>query len=124
MPNLTLEGIGTFEVPEGKRLVKAIEDSGVAILHRGGGHAKCTTCRVLFIEGEPKVRTQAERDRLTEKGESGVRLSCQCLVEGDMHVRVIHTLESIGLDNPGDEPADEITPEPVWIPLEGQDGLS
>lgn len=118
MPNLTIEGVGTFEVPEGKRLVKAIEDCGVAILHRCGGHAKCTTCQVSFIEGEPKVRTQAERDRLAEKGAHGTRLSCQCLVEGDMHVRVIHTLESTGLDSPGDEPADEITPEPVWILLE------
>jgi ferredoxin len=118
MAKLKVEGYGTFEVPQGKRLVKAIEDSGVDILHRCGGNARCTTCRVEFIAGEPQQQTVAERDRLLEKGASGIRLSCQCLVKEGMHVRVIYTLQSTGLDSPGDEPADEITPEPVWIPLE------
>lgn len=118
MPKLTIQEHGTFEVPEGKRLVKAIEDSGVNILHRCGGYARCTTCRVEFLEGQPQQRTAAERDKLKEKGESGIRLSCQCLVEGDMSLRVVHTLESSGLDNPGDDPEDHITPDPVWVPLE------
>ena len=118
MVTLTIEDYGTFDVLQGKRLVKAIEDAGVDILHRCGGFARCTTCRVEFIEGEPQKRTVAERDKLREKGESGIRLSCQCLVEDGMRVRVINTLQSTGLDSPGDEPADEITPEPEWIPLE------
>lgn len=117
MPKLTIEGHGEFEVPQGKRLVKAIEGSGVDILHRCGGNARCTTCRVEFLEGEPDRRTVAERDKLKEKGESGIRLSCQCLVEGDMHLRVINTMTSTGLDDPGPEPADEITPEPEWVDL-------
>lgn len=118
MAKLTIEGYGSFDVLQGKRLVKAIEDLGVDILHRCGGYAKCTTCRVEFIEGEPQQRTVAERDKLREKAESGIRLSCQCLTEDGMHVRVINTLQSTGLDSPGDEPADEITPEPEWIPIE------
>ncbi len=119
MANLTLEGVGTFDVTEDTRLVKAIEDSDLAILHRCGGHAKCTICRVSFIAGEPRYRREAERVTLAEKGASGIRLSCQCLVEGDMYIHGIHTLQSTGLDSPGDEPANVITPEPVWIPLEG-----
>jgi ferredoxin len=117
MAKLTVEGVGTFDVPEGKRLVRAIEDVGVDILHRCGGYARCTTCRVEFIAGEPQRRTVAERDKLKEKGEAGIRLSCQCLVEGDMTVRVLNTLQSTGLDSPGDTPEDEITPEPQWVPL-------
>ncbi len=118
MPKLAIEGIGEFEVPEGKRLVGAIEDSGVDILHRCGGYAKCTTCRVEFLEGEPQMRTAAERDKLKERGESGIRLSCQCLIEQDMHVRVIHTLQNTNLDNPGATPEDTITPEPECVPLQ------
>jgi ferredoxin len=118
LPKLTVEGFGTFDVSEGRRLVKAIEDNGVDVLHRCGGYAKCTTCRVEFISGEPELRTAAERDKLREKAVSGVRLYCQCLVENDMTVRVINTLESSGLDSPGDEPEDSITPEPEWVPLE------
>ena len=37
MPRLEVEDVGTFDVPEGKRLVLAIEeDAGVDILHDGG----------------------------------------------------------------------------------------
>jgi ferredoxin len=118
MPKLAIQGVGEFDVPEGKRLVRAIEDSGVNILHRCGGYAKCTTCWVEFLDGEPKMRTVAERDKLKERGESGVHLSYQCLVEQDMHVRVIHTLQSTNLEDPGATPEDQITPEPEWIPLE------
>ena len=118
MPKLTVEGVGEFEVPEGKRLVRAIEDSGVDILHRCGGFAKCTTCRVEFLGGEPQLRTAAERDKLKERGEVGVRLSCQCLVDQDMHVRVIHTLQTIDLDDPGPTPEDNITPEPEYVSLQ------
>lgn len=118
MPKLTIEGVGSFDVPGGKRLVRAIEDSGVDILHRCGGFARCTTCRVEFLEGEPAMRTAAERDKLKERGESGVRLSCQCLVEHDMRLRVIHTLQSTNLEDPGATPEDAITPDPEWVPLQ------
>lgn len=57
MPTLTVEGFGSVEVEAGKRLVLAIEqDAHVDILHACGGNARCTTCRVEFIEGEPRRR--------------------------------------------------------------------
>ena len=65
MPTLTVEGYGTFEVPDGKRLVLAIEqDAQVDVMHACGGNARCTTCRVEFIDGEPAKRTAAEKDVL------------------------------------------------------------
>ncbi len=55
MPELEVEGVGKFDVPEGKRLVLAIEeDAGVDILHRCGSYARCTTCRIEYLEGEPE----------------------------------------------------------------------
>ncbi len=89
MPKLTVDGVGTFEVPAGKRLVNAIEqDAGVDILHACGGFARCTTCRVEFIEGEPLTHTVAEQEKLAAKGLTGVRLSCQILCDHEMAVRV------------------------------------
>jgi ferredoxin len=116
MPKLTVEGYGTFEVPDNKRLVRAIEqDAGVDILHACGGFARCTTCRVEFIEGEPKRQTVAERDRLAQRGLTGVRLSCQILCDHDMTVRAISRLEGSGRPDPGPTPHDEVTPPPQWI---------
>jgi len=115
MPELTIEGHGTFEVEEGTRLVHAIKEAGVNILHRCGGYAKCTTCRVEFLAGEPDEMSAAERDKLAEKAEQGYRLSCQLYVNQDMTLRVINTLESTGLEDPGDTPEADITPEPDWV---------
>jgi ferredoxin len=116
VPNLTVEGAGTFDVPQGKRLVLALaQDAGIDQLHACGGHARCTTCRVEFVEGEPERMTVAERDVLQARGLTGVRLSCQILCDHDMTVRAISRLAGSGRKDAGAEPAPQIEPEPVWI---------
>lgn len=115
MPTLQVDGFGTFDVPDGKRLVLALEDeAGVDQLHACGGNCKCTTCRVEFVEGEPTQMTVAEKEKLAERGLSGVRLSCQILCDHDMHVRAISRLEGSGRPDPGPRPELDIHPEPEW----------
>jgi ferredoxin len=117
VPRLEVEGAGAFEVPENKRLVLAIEeDAGVDILHRCGSYAKCTTCRIEYLEGEPEKMTKAEVEVLESRDLLGqVRLSCQALCDYDMKVRVLMTVSSTGLDGPGPKPQREITPPPEWV---------
>jgi ferredoxin len=114
VPKLGIQDAGTFEVEEGKRLVLAIEeDAGVDILHRCGAYAKCTTCRVEFLDGEPGRMTEAEREVLESRNLLGeVRLSCQSVCDHDMKVRVLMTVTSTGLDGPGNKPEPEINPPP------------
>ena len=107
MPKLTVEGYGTFDVPQGKRLVLATEqDAGVDILHACGGNARCTTCRVEFLAGEPAQTTEAEKNKLAERGLTGVRLSCQIVVDHDMSIRAISRLEGSGRADAGGTPAE------------------
>jgi ferredoxin len=116
MPKLTVEGFRTVDVDPGKRLVLAIEqDAGVDILHACGGNARCTTCRVEFISGEPATMTKAEKTKLEERGLSGVRLSCQIVLDQDMTVRAISRLEGSGRPDPGKTPEPTIQPPPEWI---------
>lgn len=115
MPKLTVEGYGTFDVAADKRLVLAVEqDAHVDIMHACGGNARCTTCRVEFIDGEPSRMTVAEKAVLTAKGVTGVRLSCQILCEHDMSVRAISRLEGTGRPDPGRTPEEAITPPAEW----------
>lgn len=107
MPKLTVEGRGTYEVPSGKRLILAlIDEAGTDQLHACGGNARCTTCRVEFVAGEPASMTPAEKSLLEARGLTGVRLSCQILCEEDMEVRVISRLEGSGRKDAGTRPAD------------------
>src|SRR3954468_22724155 len=118
MPKLNVEGVGEWEGGAGKRLVRAlVEDAGIDQLHACGGNARCTTCRVEFISGEPTKMTVAERDVLKARGLSGVRLSCQIVCDHDMTVRAISRLEGSGRKDAGSEPAAEIEPPPVWVDL-------
>ena len=115
MPTLTVEGFAPVEVETGKRLVLAIEqDAKVDVLHACGGNARCTTCRVEFVAGEPDTMTVAERQVLAAKGATGVRLSCQIICDHDMTVRAISRLTGSGRPDPGPTPATTITPPPVW----------
>ncbi|MBZ0284400.1 MAG: (2Fe-2S)-binding protein [Anaerolineae bacterium] len=116
MPTITLPDGLTIDAPHGKRLVLALEDGGVDILHRCGGNAKCTTCRVQFAAGEPTRMTIAERDRLADGGLIGqVRLSCQIPCEHDMVLKMTNRLAGSQYENAGDRPKDTITPEPIWV---------
>jgi ferredoxin len=117
MPKLTVEGFPTVEVDAGQRLVLAIEErAGVDVLHACGGNARCTTCRVEFISGEPEMMTVAERTVLAARSVTGVRLSCQIPCDRDMTVRAISRLTGSGRPDPGPKPAAEITPPPQWVP--------
>ena len=115
MPKLTVEGVGTFEIEASKRLVLALEqDAKIDQLHACGGRARCTTCKVEFVEGEPEKMTVAERNVMAAKGLTGVRLSCQILCDHDMTVRAISRLEGSGRADAGGTPSAAIEPVPEY----------
>lgn len=97
MHRIELEGIDAdVTAEEGRRLVLAIEDAGIDILHRCGGNARCATCRVEILEGEPGPITEAEAarlERVTGRSENS-RLSCQVQVRGDLKVRILRRLST------------------------------
>jgi ferredoxin len=103
----TAEGTRIIEAPAGKKLVLAIEDSGIDILHRCGGNARCTTCRVELLAGDPGPMQELERDRLAVEADlaDNIRLSCQIRLDQDLKVRVINQASVRGID-PGPRPLD------------------
>ena len=104
----TANGLIETEAPAGKKLVLVIEDAGVDILHRCGGNARCTTCRVELLEGDPGPMGELEQNRLAIEQElaPNTRLSCQIHVQSDLKVRVINQASVRGID-PGPRPLDE-----------------
>ena len=99
---------------EGRRLVLAIEDAGIDILHRCGGNARCATCRVEVLDGEPGEVTPAEETKLaTVSGRlPSTRLSCQVQVRGPLTVEVVRRLsQNPDMADPG--------PRPIEWPVDG-----
>jgi len=105
---VTAAGTQIVDAPQGKKLVLVLEDAGIDILHRCGGNARCTTCRVEVLEGEPGPMGELERNRLAMEAElaDNVRLSCQIRVNSDLKVRVINQASVRGMDA-GPRPLDE-----------------
>lgn len=115
MPKLIIENVGEFDVPAGRRLIKAILDTGADQHYSCGGQAKCTTCRVQFVAGEPTQVTQAELDLIAAgkfQPAAGEHLSCQCEVNADMTIRLL--VPKPPAKQPA-IPADTIEPTPVWV---------
>jgi len=116
MPKITIKDGKSFDVDAGTRLVLAIKDSGIDILHRCGGYAKCTTCRVALHDGEPSTMTRAELEKLEEQGNLGnFRLSCQIACDAAMTVEPLMRVSTTEMDDAGNRPEDQITPDPEWV---------
>ena len=92
MPKIEAEtATGTWPSrrPKSKKLVLAIEDQGIDILHRCGGNARCTTCRVEILAGDPGDMGELERNRLAIETDlaANIRLSCQIRINDDLKVQ-------------------------------------
>lgn len=78
------------EVEEGDFILDSSKQAGIPHTHICGGAARCSTCRVLVVEGLANCgdRNAAERaisDKL--RFEPSIRLACQTQVLGDITVR-------------------------------------
>ena len=106
MPLITVDGEKSFDVPVGQKLVLAIEDAGIDILHRCGGNARCTTCRVEIVSGDAPPMEDVERDCLeTPEMIAQYRLSCQLRVASDLSVKIWGRAAEKGM-TPGSRPED------------------
>ncbi len=78
------------EVKKNKTILETSLQAGIPHAHACGGHARCSTCRVLVLNGlahcEPRnASEQRLADRLHFSPE--IRLACQTCISGDIKVR-------------------------------------
>ena len=94
MPTIQFEDT-EIECERGANLREVLLDAGVSVYNGRAkylncrGHGSCGTCAVE-IDGEVSEPTTVEKTRLSvppHDPDSGLRLSCQTTVEGDLTVR-------------------------------------
>jgi adenylate cyclase len=74
-----------IEANEGETILLAALRAGIAHAHLCGGSARCSTCRVIIIEGlENCAPRNAEEQSIAEmlRFDPKVRLACQTVVTG------------------------------------------
>jgi ferredoxin/hemoglobin-like flavoprotein/tRNA A-37 threonylcarbamoyl transferase component Bud32 len=76
--------------PEGATLLDVSLGAGISHYHACGGNARCSTCRVVVVEGRDSLspRTEAEQQIATRrKWPVTTRLACQARVRGPVTVQ-------------------------------------
>ena len=65
-------------------------EHGFDVAHICNGNARCSTCRVLVLEGDLPARNEAEEELADHLGfPSHIRLSCQLQADRDMRLRCV-----------------------------------
>jgi adenylate cyclase len=85
---ITFEDQQVIAGGENKNVLEMALEQGVDITHVCKGNARCSTCRVLVVDGEGTPRTEKEQILAERLGlPENVRLSCQMQMTSDIEVR-------------------------------------
>ncbi len=79
-----------FEVESGESILQTAARNGIPHVNACGGEGKCTTCRLLILEGIENCSPETEKEiALKEKAHTTdeFRLACQTTITGDVTVR-------------------------------------
>tara|TARA_Y100001970_G_scaffold27213_1_gene33096 strand:+ start:1935 stop:3272 length:1338 start_codon:yes stop_codon:yes gene_type:complete len=91
MPKLTiLPDNKTFNLENGSSILQTALDNDIPHVNACGGEGKCTTCRLLVLEGVEYCSDETEKEKsLKQKAHTTeeFRLSCQTTITGDVTVR-------------------------------------
>lgn len=94
MVKIVIENLSRKEVnihPQFRSILAALQNDRVDWMHACGGKGRCTTCKLIVVEGHGLVskKTPAET-RYYQEGKllENERLACQAMALGDLVVRV------------------------------------
>jgi adenylate cyclase len=90
------------EISNEQSILEASLSAGIPHFHVCGGNARCSTCRVLVLEGEDFLTPSTQKEHFLKNKmhfPPNVRLACQTRVTGDTVKlsRIIHDETDIGL---------------------------
>ena len=91
MPNIDfLPDNKKFETEVGETILQTAMRNGLPHVNACGGEGKCTTCRLLVLDGMDNCTPETEKEKeLKEKIHTTdeFRLACQTKITGDVTVR-------------------------------------
>lgn len=95
MPRIVIQNLGNLHIDSEHRARKVIEiihENGTDWMHACGKKGRCTTCKMVVIQGLDRLSAETERElfyRSQKRLQTNERLACQCtLEEGELIIRV------------------------------------
>lgn len=79
-----------IDVQDSQTMLNAALAAGIPHTHVCGGHARCSTCRVVVLEGLENVEPPNEKEQALAKRlglPQSIRIACQATVRGAVRVR-------------------------------------
>jgi adenylate cyclase len=90
VPSITYQNEAVIEVDTSTSILHASLQNGIPHTHVCGGNARCSTCRVLVLQGLENLCPRNEREQkmaLRRNFSPSVRLACQTTLQGDVVLR-------------------------------------
>jgi len=90
VPSIHYQNEAVVEVDSATSILQASLRHGIPHTHVCGGNARCSTCRVLILDGLENVCDRNEREQkmaLRRNFSPNVRLACQTTLRGDVVLR-------------------------------------
>lgn len=90
MPRITYQNEKVIDTDAATPILQASLQNGIPHTHVCGGNARCSTCRVLILEGLENCRPRNEKEqKMADRRNFSlmVRLACQTTITGDVTLR-------------------------------------
>lgn len=74
-----------------KNILRTIHESGQDWMHACGAKGRCTTCKMIVLEGQEHLSAPSRFEQQCidrNKLQPNERLACQCTAEGDIVIKV------------------------------------
>lgn len=85
---ISINGGEYLAAPSGARLFFALRERGVMLTSACGGRGLCGLCKVKVTSGGGPLAPEEEKKLTPEELESGLRLACRIVLDGDIAVEI------------------------------------
>lgn len=95
MPRIVIQNLGNLTIDSDhpdRKVIEIIHQNGTDWMHACGKKGRCTTCKMIVVEGMENLSPETDREihyRNQNRLRVAERLSCQCmLLQGVLVIRV------------------------------------
>lgn len=94
MPEITIKNLSQTTIEtndQNSSILSVLHENGIDWMHACGGKGRCTTCKMIVLNGLKNISPLSEFEQKVKKLgalKESERLACQCQLQGDIEIKV------------------------------------